>query len=158
MTHISFWNTAPNGLLSPKNLPKTSQKMASRMHSTYVHCHLFSTKFCVKYPPVFHVFRLLVNHGCSLSRQVCSEIEEIVKTGIWVGDCFIYTNSGMVSVSSEWFSFKRNLTLQKVAGYFSSFTHWRWNPSRKFLSNSKPTQLLRRRRNCNDCPFGQVRK
>jgi hypothetical protein len=25
--------------------------------------------------------------------QVIGEIEEVVKTGIWVGDCFIYTNS-----------------------------------------------------------------
>ncbi len=25
--------------------------------------------------------------------QVVGEIEEIVKTGCWVGDCFIYTNS-----------------------------------------------------------------
>lgn len=25
--------------------------------------------------------------------QALSEIPEIVKTGIWVGDCFIYTNS-----------------------------------------------------------------
>lgn len=26
--------------------------------------------------------------------DVQGEIEEVVKTGIWVGDCFIYTNSG----------------------------------------------------------------
>lgn len=25
--------------------------------------------------------------------QVCGEIEDCVKTGIWVGDCFIYTNA-----------------------------------------------------------------
>ena len=25
--------------------------------------------------------------------QVVGEIEEVVKTGCWVGDCFIYTNS-----------------------------------------------------------------
>ena len=25
--------------------------------------------------------------------QVCGEIEDSVKTGIWVGDCFIYTNA-----------------------------------------------------------------
>ncbi len=25
--------------------------------------------------------------------QALSEIPEVVKTGIWVGDCFIYTNS-----------------------------------------------------------------
>ena len=26
--------------------------------------------------------------------QVVGEIEDVVKTGLWVGDCFIYTNSG----------------------------------------------------------------
>lgn len=26
--------------------------------------------------------------------KVVGEIEDIVKTGLWVGDCFIYTNSG----------------------------------------------------------------
>ncbi len=26
-----------------------------------------------------------------------SEIEEVIKTGVWVGDCFIYTNSGWCS-------------------------------------------------------------
>ena len=25
--------------------------------------------------------------------QVLGEVEEVVKTGCWVGDCFIYTNS-----------------------------------------------------------------
>ena len=25
--------------------------------------------------------------------QVVGEIEELVRTGLWVGDCFIYTNS-----------------------------------------------------------------
>lgn len=25
--------------------------------------------------------------------QVVGEIEEVVKTGVWVGDCFIYTNA-----------------------------------------------------------------
>ena len=25
--------------------------------------------------------------------QVLGEIQEVVKTGTWVGDCFIYTNS-----------------------------------------------------------------
>ena len=27
-----------------------------------------------------------------MSRQVLGEVQETVKTGIWVGDCFIYTN------------------------------------------------------------------
>ena len=26
--------------------------------------------------------------------KVVGEIEDLVKTGLWVGDCFIYTNSG----------------------------------------------------------------
>lgn len=26
--------------------------------------------------------------------KVVGEIEDVVKTGLWVGDCFIYTNSG----------------------------------------------------------------
>ena len=28
-----------------------------------------------------------------VSWKVIHEIEDVVKTGIWVGDCFIYTNS-----------------------------------------------------------------
>lgn len=28
-----------------------------------------------------------------LDVQVVGEVEEVVKTGCWVGDCFIYTNS-----------------------------------------------------------------
>lgn len=29
----------------------------------------------------------------TFSRQVVGEFSEVVRTGIWVGDCFIYTNS-----------------------------------------------------------------
>lgn len=29
-----------------------------------------------------------------VSFKVVGEIEDVVKTGLWVGDCFIYTNSG----------------------------------------------------------------
>ena len=32
--------------------------------------------------------------GIEEAFDVLGEIEEIVKTGVWVGDCFIYTNSG----------------------------------------------------------------
>ena len=35
--------------------------------------------------------RYLINFFFLL--QVVGEIEETVKTGVWVGDCFIYTNS-----------------------------------------------------------------
>lgn len=31
--------------------------------------------------------------GVEAAFDVVSEIEETVKTGLWVGDCFIYTNS-----------------------------------------------------------------
>ena len=36
---------------------------------------------------------LLIVGGSSFCRQVVGEIEDIVKTGCWVGDCFIYTNN-----------------------------------------------------------------
>jgi coatomer subunit beta' len=36
----------------------------------------------------------ITEDGIEDAFDVQSEIEEIVKTGIWVGDCFIYTNSG----------------------------------------------------------------
>ena len=32
-------------------------------------------------------------HNHPLYSQVVGEIEETVRTGLWVGDCFIYTNS-----------------------------------------------------------------
>lgn len=38
--------------------------------------------------PVFFNHPVLVD-----SVQVQGEIQEIVKTGLWVGDCFIYTSS-----------------------------------------------------------------
>ena len=31
--------------------------------------------------------------GIEAAFEVVGEIEEMVKTGLWVGDCFIYTNS-----------------------------------------------------------------
>ena len=31
--------------------------------------------------------------GCHVLCQVAGEVEEAVRTGLWVGDCFIYTNS-----------------------------------------------------------------
>ena len=30
---------------------------------------------------------------CVCGGQVIGEVEEVVRTGLWVGDCFIYTNS-----------------------------------------------------------------
>lgn len=30
---------------------------------------------------------------CCVYVQVLGEIQEVVKTGLWVGDCFIYTSS-----------------------------------------------------------------
>jgi len=37
---------------------------------------------------------MITEDGIEDAFDVLGEIEEVVKTGVWVGDCFIYTNSG----------------------------------------------------------------
>ena len=41
---------------------------------------------------------MVTEDGIEEAFDVLGEIEEIVKTGVWVGDCFIYTNSGELNV------------------------------------------------------------
>ena len=41
---------------------------------------------------------MVTEDGIEEAFDVLGEIEEIVKTGVWVGDCFIYTNSGKLNV------------------------------------------------------------
>lgn len=42
---------------------------------------------------VIKIWRLYLVSLCPFVFQVQGEIQEIVKTGLWVGDCFIYTSS-----------------------------------------------------------------
>ena len=41
---------------------------------------------------------MVTEDGIEEAFDVLGEIEEIIKTGVWVGDCFIYTNSGELSL------------------------------------------------------------
>lgn len=58
------------------------------MHSLFYHItlkyiQLFIERFLMLDKVIVFIFFL----------QVLGEIQEIVKTGLWVGDCFIYTSS-----------------------------------------------------------------
>ena len=37
---------------------------------------------------------MVTEDGIEDAFDVLGEIEEVIKTGVWVGDCFIYTNLG----------------------------------------------------------------
>lgn len=47
-------------------------------------------EFCYLFRSFFNLFSV-----CPLfpAGQVLGEVQEVVKTGVWVGDCFIYTSS-----------------------------------------------------------------
>lgn len=45
---------------------------------------------------------MVTEDGIEEAFDVLGEIEEIIKTGVWVGDCFIYTNSGELKVLYIW--------------------------------------------------------
>ena len=54
--------------------------------------------YILKYSPEAVTTALSTNQGIDedgieAAFDVIGEVEEIVKTGVWVGDCFIYTNS-----------------------------------------------------------------
>jgi coatomer subunit beta' len=41
----------------------------------------------------------LDSEGIEEAFDVEGEIQEVVKTGVWVGDCFLYTSAGLLTFS-----------------------------------------------------------
>ena len=56
-------------------------------------CLLFSYIVSILFISIDKCCRFCRSTDFSLIRQALNEIPEVVKTGLWIGDCFIYTNS-----------------------------------------------------------------
>ena len=69
--------------LKPKKPKKASGKKQFSISQVSFYSNLYYTFFCLL---------LFSEDGIDDAFDVMGEIQESVKTGLWVGDCFIYTN------------------------------------------------------------------
>lgn len=93
---------------------------------------------------------MITEDGIEDAFDVLGEIEEVVKTGVWVGDCFIYTNSGknnnqiaiiqLIQSVFRLFKFIQNKVFLIFSnlwslGFFSTHLLWLYNKCCLFLVN-----------------------